>query len=50
MFSKEDLISFIKDCCPKFEKVNGEYKMFTLTTQWISSENIEELLEHGIEC
>jgi len=49
-FTKIDLIDFIKECRPQFGKVENKYKMFTLTTQWIESEDINELLAWGIEC
>ena len=47
--TKEDIISFIENCTPNFNKQDGKYQMFTIVTQHIEADSIEELLEVGIE-
>lgn len=45
----EDVIEFIRECDPKFSKgMDDKYCMFTVPTQHIRADTIEELLEEGI--
>ena len=44
-----DVIEFISACVPTFSREDGKYKMFTVCTQWIDNNSIEELLEQGIK-
>ena len=46
----EDIIEFIRECEPDFQYSNNrnKYGMFTIGTQHIYADSIEELLEIGI--
>lgn len=47
----EDYLEFIETCCPKFERGReGELKMFSCPTQWISGNSAKELLDAGVEA
>jgi hypothetical protein len=47
----KDYFEFIEKCCPKFTRgENGELKMFSCPTQWISGNNAKELLDVGVKA
>jgi hypothetical protein len=47
----EDYLKFIEVCCPSFERGrNGELRMFSCPTQWISGDSAKELLDIGVKA
>lgn len=46
---KESIIKFIEKYTPTFEKSEKGYSMFTIPTQRIKDNNVENLIERGIK-
>jgi hypothetical protein len=50
-YDVDKYLEFISKHVPRFEKKNdGIMSMFSIPTQWIEANNIEELLNRGIEA
>lgn len=48
MYDLETYMKFIEDANPKFRKLNDGFEMFTVSTQHIKGNSIQELLDEGI--
>jgi hypothetical protein len=48
-YTLEEYIKFISEFVPHFDKLENNYRMFTVPTQWMEDDSIIKLLDYGIK-